>query len=995
MATCPACGQENPAGARFCNSCGAALEVGGEVRKTVTVLFADVSGSTALGEQLDPESLRRVLARYFEAAKAAIAAHGGTVEKFVGDAVMAVFGVPTVHEDDALRAVRAAVGIRDALGDLNTELERDYGISLAARIGVNTGEVVAGTAERLVTGDAVNVAARLQQSAEPGQILVGERTRELTRDAIEAELLAPLELKGKSERLAPYRLVRVLEGAEGIERRLDAPLVGRRRELDAVRAAFDASVAERRCRLVTVLGPPGIGKTRLGREATAMLAADATALAGRCLPYGEGITYWPLREIFAAAGAEEELSAAIAADAPDDVFWAVRKALESRARDRPLALVVEDIHWAEPTLLELLEHLHDWTRDAPVLLLCLSRPELIGERPAWPGEMLTLEPLSESESEQLIEALLGKTDLDANARAHICNVAGGNPLFVEQLLANLAEGADAARVPATIHALLAARLDALPDEEHAVLERGAVIGLEFEWDALAHLAADGRRPSGSVLSSLVRKDLIRPHEAIPDTFTFRHMLIRDAAYDRLAKTARADLHERAANWMDGRGEEFDEIVGYHLEQAYRCLADLGPADARAFALAGRAGERLGRTGRRAFARGDMPAAVSLLERALALPSQAQSERVELLTVLGRALVENGDWTRANEVFSEAVTGGEGAAAAHAAVELSQLHLDSDPEATHARVRAELEGPLRTFEASDDRAGLARALTLAGLLRFYQGEAAAAMDEVRRAARYAEEAGDRTQQAQSLAYALNIAIHGPTPVEEALALVAETRARLRGNRRFEASALGSKAALEAMRGHFDEARANAAEASALARELGTAQTLAVRIAWAHGYIGLVAGDPAAAAEVLRPACEQLVQMGDVGHLTSSAPELVEALLGLGRPEEAWRWLDAIAGTAIDDDLDAQMATRSARARLLAQQGELDEAERLAREAAAFGARSDYLVRHARVLTVLASVLRLQGRAAEADDTLDHAVRLYERKGHVAAVRALRGSISEPV
>ena len=366
------------------------------MRKTVTVLFADVTGSTALGERLDPESFRRVMARYFDVARGCLERHGGTVEKFIGDAVMAVFGVPVVHEDDALRALRAAVDLRDALESLNEELERSYGVTLQLRTGVNTGEVVTGTQERLVTGDAVNVAARLEQAAEPGEILIGEQTYRLVRGAIDAEKTAPLVLKGKGESVSAYRLLGIIEGASLLERHLDAPLVGRDKELARVRSAFDEAVSTRRCRLLTVLGPPGIGKSRLARELSAVVDGEATVLTGRCLPYGEGITYWPLVEIFHEAGAEDELEVALSAGSPEEVFWSVRKALEQRARERPLALVVEDIHWAESTLLDLIEHLGDWTRDAPLLLLCLARPELLDERPAWGGESITLEPLSEA-----------------------------------------------------------------------------------------------------------------------------------------------------------------------------------------------------------------------------------------------------------------------------------------------------------------------------------------------------------------------------------------------------------------------------------------------------------------------------------------------------------------------------------------------------------------------------------------------------------------------
>nr|MBA2461821.1 AAA family ATPase [Actinomycetota bacterium] len=595
-----------------------------------------------------------MMARYFETARGCVERHGGTVEKFIGDAVMVVFGVPTVHEDDALRALRAAAELRDSLASLNGELERDYGVSLQLRTGVNTGEVVTGTEERLATGDAVNVAARLEQTAQPGEILIGAQKRLLARAAIEVEPVEPLSVRGKAALLPAHRLLRVVEGAPAFERRLDAPLVGRREELARMRSAFDEAVSERRCRLVTLLGPPGIGKSRLARELESALAGEAAVLSGRCLAYGEGVTYWPIIEIFRQAGGEDELAGALSAGAPEEIFWSVRKAFEQRARQRPLALVIEDIHWAEPTLLDFVEHLVDWTRDASLLLLCLARPELLDARPAWGGQSIALEPLSRDESDQLIEELLGGAALEDATRARIREVAEGNPLFVEQLLAMLGEGGDPEHVPATMHALLAARLDALPDEERDLLERASVVGLEFEWEALAELAPERRRPSGAQLAALVRKELIRPHEAIEDTFGFRHMLIRDAAYERIPKELRSDLHERFAGWLDGRGEEFEEIVGYHLEQAYRFVTELGPVTDRARALAKRAAERLAAAGQRALARGDMPAAASLLERAGALLPPDDRRRLALLPTLGRALRDAGQLERANAVLTEAV-----------------------------------------------------------------------------------------------------------------------------------------------------------------------------------------------------------------------------------------------------------------------------------------------------------------------------------------------------
>ena len=637
----------------------------------MTVVFCDVVGSTSLGESVDPEALQALLARYFERMKTIVEKHGGIVEKFIGDAVMAVFGVPVVREDDALRAVRVAEEMQAALGELELE----------GRIGVNTGEVVTGTPERLVAGDAVNVAARLQQAASPGQILLGAETHVLVAEAVHVEPVEPLTLKGKSEPVAAWRLLDVIAGAPAYTRRLDAPFVGREAELVALEHELERAVAERACRLCTVVGEPGIGKSRLVGELLAAASGQARVVVGHCLSYGEGITYWPLAEIVReVAGTEprarlqellaadeeaglvaERIAGAVGAAstptaAPEETYWAFRRLFEALAADRPLIVVVEDVHWAEPTLLDLLEYVAGFSSSAPILLLCVARPDLLESRPSWAAPrpnaaVVSLQPLSEQASRELVERLLGQVDNP------VIQAAEGNPLFVEQLVAMRTEDGGEVAVPPTLQALLAERIDRLEPDERAAVERAAVEGRSFHRGAVAELLPPPVRAMlGAALVALVRKDFIRPDRAEfrgDDGFRFGHLLIRDAAYDSVPKSLRAELHERYADWLEGRaGErlaEFEEILGYHLEQACRYREELGSADD---ALAARAGAHLAAAGRRAFARGDMPAATNLLERAAALP--AREGGYLLLGDLGTALAEGGDLEHATEVLAEAI-----------------------------------------------------------------------------------------------------------------------------------------------------------------------------------------------------------------------------------------------------------------------------------------------------------------------------------------------------
>jgi len=605
-----------------------------QTRRTVTVLFADLVGSTGIGESLDPEALRVLQSRYFESARTIVERHGGTVEKYIGDAVMAVFGWPTTHEDDALRAVRAAVEIRRAIGQLR--VSRAGSAALQLRIGVQTGPVVATLPEEaegaLVTGDTVNTAARLQSSAAPGEILIGRLTQELVRDAVTTESLR-LNLRGKSEAVDAHRLLEVT-GGEAHARRRDAPLVGREAELDVLLGTFDAAVAERTCQLVTVVAPAGVGKSRLLTELAAGLSERATVLRGHCLPYGDGITYWAVAEILrGAVGLGEDanpsevasalrdrvadlpesarmgdvlaavLGASEAAASGDDIAWATRKFLETVAHDRPLALLIEDLHWAEPALLDLIETLVDWSQAAAMLIVATARLELRERRPEWAtgrpnARILDLRPMGPEAVERLLDSLPGGAALPAAVRARITLAAEGNPLFVEEMVGKLIDDgalrleADGwatsaaiseVAVPSSISALLAARIDGLPPAERVVAERGAVVGRSFERGAVQALSPEDDR-GGLVarLLALSRREIIArdaPGLGDDDAFRFRHILIRDAAYDRLSKRDRAELHERFADWLETvageRLTEFAEIRAHHLAQAAEYRLELG------------------------------------------------------------------------------------------------------------------------------------------------------------------------------------------------------------------------------------------------------------------------------------------------------------------------------------------------------------------------------------------------------------------------------------
>ena len=1060
MITCPNCGEENPDRFRLCGFCGTPLIAAPppqEVRKTVTIVFSDLKGSTALGERLDSEALREVMSRYFDEMREALELHGGTVEKYIGDAIMAVFGLPTVHEDDALRAVRAAAEMKRRLAALNDELQRRWGVTLQNRTGVNTGEVVAGdptTGQRLVTGDTVNTAARLEQAAPALEVLVGEPTYRLVRNAVTVEAVEPLELKGKAERVPAYRLVDVQELGQQ-DRARPLVFVGREQELHELRGAYDEVCATEQPRAFTVLADAGVGKSRLMEELFASLGSEPLLLAGRCLPYGRGITFWALGEVIrAAAGIAEDDSAEVAlirltqaaggdlevaerlgaatglverSFPREETFFAARRFFEQLARTRPVVVLWEDLHWAEATLLDLIDELARVTT-GPLLVLCTARPTF---REVWQrelsGAILELAPLPPDAVERFVESLLGGDVVDPAVKARIIATAEGNPLYAEQMFSMLADEGflehtdtgwvvrkDVAElpIPPTIDALLTARLDALRADERALVDVASVIGLEFARDALSALAPEALQTDVEAhLDALIARRLLRAtrtHDQAAHMYRFDHILIRDAAYGGLLKRRRATLHEAFADWGErvnaerDRGTEYEEILGFHLEQAHRYLSELQEEDDHQRTLAARGAQKLEGAGRRAFAREDMPAAANLLRRAHELLGADEVARIELVPDLAQALTQTGELAWAEVFLEDAVSAAKrlGRSALSAEARLAQLttqHYAGGSEANWCQaVLAELESAVPIFEEASDHRRLARAWRLAvdayGVsYRF--GDAAAAAE---RAVRHAQLGGDdRGAAVAASAYAM-AALYGPTPVDEAIASCMQTLLETEDNRKVHAFVTLLMSPLYAMKGDFEEARRLYGEAWSTFQEIG-ATLYGARTSLASAPVELLAGDTAAAERELRRDYELLDRIGERYLRPTVAANLALVLLLEGRADDAAELVDIAQQIAMEDDVETQSLWRSAKAALLADRGDVEAAEALAREAVALLRRTDAIVHTADALCIHAGILARAGRNEERAAALREAAELYGRKGNLVAERATRSAIeglSEP-
>ena len=1052
MIQCPTCGRENPEDSRFCNNCGSALNAtapaASEVRKTVTVLFADVVGSTSRGEQTDPESTRRLLARYFDAMQHVIERHGGTVEKFIGDAVMAVFGIPTLHEDDALRAVRAASEMRTAVELLNQEMASSNWPPIALRTGVNTGEVVTGDSasdHTLVTGDAVNVAARLEQAAGPGEVVLGASTHRLVRDSIEAEPMPPLELKGKAEPVEAFRLVSVRD-REPI-RRNDTPLVGRQRELRLLNEAFERANEEQACYLFTLLGTAGVGKSRIVHEFLGQMHEQARVLRARCLPYGEGITFWPVIELAqAAAGIDMneppesaiEKLRALLANAPErdqilervaatiglsgevvpneEAFWGVRKLLEAVAAERPLIAVIDDLHWAEPTMLDLIDHIADWSREAPIMLLVIARPELLDARPQWGGGKLNattilLEPLGAADSVELIANLINDISLAQTVQQRIGETAEGNPLFVEELVAMLVdegvlqrqnggwqavEDLHAVAVPPSISALVAARLDHLEPLERDLIGRASVVGKIFQRSAVAELSPPERRNDlSSRLMALVRKELVRPDRTAPtgdEAFRFRHLLVRDAAYASLTKEQRADLHARFGDWLEHiAGErllEYEEVIAYHLEQAHRYRSELGLTDELTASLGQRAATALRAAGMRALARDDHHAATNLLTRAA--PLVDDRERGELLIRVASSKFDMGDLSGSlhelETVKSSAALSGDEELAARAEVwRLLQLQM-TDPAADDAGLLA----------AADRLGGLAKGV---GSNRSLIAAEVARSQVALMACRWMDDLA-ALERARALMVpsedpdlwigihvsAWNALRYGPVPAPDAIKRIEAER---------DVSAAGGSghiAPLVAMLGKFAEARALVADLRAYLLERGMMRQVGSSSLPA-GYLEMMAEDYEAANTEFEAGIRILRGMGETGVLSTLAALHAVALFRLGRREEMEAAIALAQETGAPNDIATQVEWRGVAAMAAADDGRLDEAQRLVREAVDRIEASDFCELRADAFEAQAHVEARASRPEGWRAALQRALAEYEQKGHVVGMARIRRQLKE--
>ncbi len=996
-------------------------------RRPVTVLCVLLRVASSSGETLDPEAHEVVNEHSASCLKEVLARYGGELAASAGERLMGVFGAASVHEDDALRAVRASLDARSALVAEAGLLLRQLDVSLVCRFGIATAEaLVRGPGPVGLAGDVEAQAVTLAEAAGPGQILIGRPTQELAAAAIETESAGPDRFVLRSA----YAAVRPLA------LRFDAPLVGRDEEMRQLEAACAAATRERVTMLVTVIGEAGLGKTRLVYELVERLGHEVSVLTGRCLPYGEGITFWPLREVVRqataghdspdmikallegeadAAQVAERLSPALGpgnqgrSDAAE-IFWAARRLLQTLARSRPLLVIFEDLHWAEPTFLDLVESLAVHPGRLPLILVCLARPELLEQRPAWAAGAervvsIELMPLPDGPSAELLESLAGDQLLPQSTRARVLETAAGNPLYLEQLAVSLSEQAGSQIrpvLPPTIQALLTARLQRLGPGASSVLARAAVIGKEFAVAAVAELLPpQARDPLNRNLQTLIAKGLVErlpPVKSRVEDHGFRHILIQEAAYRAIPKALRAELHHRFADYLEYVFWEpaRPEILGYHLEQSVRYLSELRPAEAQSSPLSRRAAAHLENAGRAAHDRGDVLAAVNLLTRAAALLPCDDPAMARIYTGLGTALTEAGQLEKARTTLGEAqriaAAHGDEGQRAHARVQALLSGLKLAPNRAAIQIAQELPGLRAEFARGPDERGLCQALRLEAAVYWIHARSAAAEEAWRRAAEYARRANERRQLTEILGWLASAALWGPTPAPEGIRRCEDYLDEVGNHPRGQAVILKHMAGLYAMQDKVEIAHAILSRAKSYLDTLGPTMTAAVTQPAA--FIAMLAGDPASAEMHLRLEYESLSLMGEKDYLATTAALLARAIAAQGRTRygEASQLIAISQEAAAGEDLAAQIIGQGLSARILADAGRHAEAAELAFSAVALAAQTDLLSQHADALLDLAQVLAASGRVPEAQAAATQALDLYQRKGNLPGTRESLGYLT---
>ena len=999
-------------------------------RRPVTVVCVLLRVASDSGVALDPEAYEVVNEQSVAVLTAVLERYGGKLATSVNERLIGVFGAASVHEDDALRAVRASLDARSALTAETAVLLRRYGMSSACGFGVATGEaLVGGPVPLRSAGNAGTQAIMLAEAAEPGQILIDRPTQELAAAAIETESAGPDRFVLRSAQAATRPLAL----------RLDAPLVGRDEEMRQLEATCARASREQATMLATVVGEAGLGKTRLVYELGRRLGDEVTVLTGRCLPYGEGITFWPLREVIrqAACGHDspESIKALLGgqADAGEvaarlslalgpgnqgrldaaEIFWAARRLLETLAQSRPLVVVFEDLHWAESTFIDLVESLVVQRGRSPIVLVCVARPELLEQRPAWAAGMeraisIDLAPLADGSAAALLDSLAGDQRIPPSTRTRLLNTAAGNPLYLEQLAVSLSEQAESETrpvLPPTIQALLGARLQRLGPGASSVLARAAIVGKDFGMQAVRELLPpEARGPLSRNLQTLVAKGLVEhePSDRRPaEEYSFRHILIQEAAYRAIPKLLRAELHHRFADWLEyvvwEPATKRPEILGYHLEQSVRYLSELRPAEAKASPLPRRASEHLEIAGRAAHDRSDALAAMNLLDRAAALLPGDDPALARIYTSLGTALTEAGQLEKARTTLDHAqrIAAGHGdeGQRAHARVQALLSGFKMDPNKASAEIAQALPEMRSQFARGPDELGLCRILQLQAAVDWNHARSAAAEDAWQRAARYARRANDRRQLAEILGWLASAALWGPTSAAEGIRRCADYLDEIGNHPRGQAVILLHMAGLYAMQDQVATAQATLSRAKSHLDTLGPTMTAAVTEPAA--FIAMLAGDPVTAEMHLRLEYESLSRMGEKDFLSTTAALLARAIVTQGekRYAEAIQLIEISLEAAGGEDLSAQIIGQGLSARILADRGRHAEAVELASSAVALAAQTDLLSQHADALLDLAHALATSGRVAEAQAAATQALDLYQRKGNLPGARESLGYLTQ--